>query len=206
MSTIDDLMVEEIKAKPEIRFFIKEEDESKHPYDRDSENFFSVKCYCYDHGSPNLYKVDFKDREGVLSIIDLLLHDIENVSHYAADHVCNPHVFCGEEYKKKKDPISRMNCCTHYLIGIAMNQELAKAQDEVSEIIQEQGLTGIVNVDLMADFNMDKHELRVVAEYPGNSIDVYSIKAGAQYRNTNFIEFKDNLEADMFVYSFFHDI
>lgn len=190
----------------DIEFFLKEESGKKAPYDENSWPFFSVACYCISHKNTDLFREDVDKRENLIQTIDMLLNEITDVSVYQAEHVCNPHKNCDEAYKVKTDPISKMDCCTHYFIGIAMMQEIRRVKEEAITQILRQELTGYIPVDIMADFNMHNHEVRIATEYPGKSIDVYCSRLSPKERKTEFREFKDENEANIFVYDFFKSI
>jgi hypothetical protein len=189
-----------------VEFFLREENGKRSLYDENNRPFLSVNCYCIAHKNLDLSKTDIKDRKELIQLIDMLLGNIADISPYQAEHVCNPHIKCGEAYQVKTDPLSKMDCCTHYFIGIAMMQEIRNVREETITKIEQQHLTGYIPVDIMADFNMLNHEIRVATEYLGNSIDVYCSRLSPAKRRTDFKEFKDENEAKIFLYDFFKKI
>jgi len=120
-------------------------------------------------------------------------------------HLLNPLLHCGAvDLERQKNEKNHFECASHYYIGLALMYADKECRTQVAQKIREQGLTGVVPVELMEDFNFLSHEWRVAAKYPGHSIDLYTLKLKEDGKEeTEFYE-SDEPTIEDIIRSFFH--
>jgi len=83
---------------------------------------------------------------------------------------------CGQNPPNPRDFLRRMKCSFHYHMGLALAKAYGVVRKEVRKMVNQQELTGNVEVQLMGDLRFLTGEILVAATYDGHSRDGLFIK------------------------------
>jgi len=147
-----------------------------------------VLCYNFKIYSRNMAKIEADlnaPKYPPAAMAALMLEQLPEDS-----HLLNPQAHCGAvDLEKQKNQRNHYECATHYTIGLALMFADRECRTQVAQKIHDQGLTGVVQVALMRDFNFNSHQWRVAAKYHGHSIDLYTLKLKEDgQKETEFFE------------------